>query len=229
MYGTDNSCTVDALRRLGSRARAVDLIDEHTSGAALDALDRAGVRGIRLNFESFGVPDPDVARERFRRALNQLDGRNWHIQMYTRLTTVDALHDEVMASPLPVVVDHFGQAQALLGTSQPGFDGLLSLVRAGKAYTKVSASYRISAKGPDYADAAPLAQALVAANPQRILWGTDWPHPDSSNVPGRKPTDIAPLYQIDDGRLFNQLAVWVPDARTRNTILVDNPRRLYSF
>ena len=229
VYGTDNACTVDAMHRLGPQARAIALIDEQASRAALDALDGAGVRGIRLNFESFGVPDPDAARDRFRRALKQLAGRRWHIQMYTRLATVDALHDDIMASPLPVVIDHFGQAQASLGASQPGFDGLLALVRAGKAYTKISAAYRISTQGPDYMDVTPLVQALVAANPQRVLWGTDWPHPDSSKVSGRSATEIAPLYQIDDGRLFNQLAVWVPHAHIRKTILVDNPQRLYGF
>ena len=79
------------------------------------------------------------------------------------------------------------------------------------------------------ADAAPLARALIAANADRIIWGTDWPHPDSSSVPGRKPTDVAPLFQIDDGRLLNQLPVWAPDAAIRKTILVDNPARLYGF
>ena len=229
VYGTDNACTVDALHRMGPQARAIALIDAHASSAELDALNVAGVRGIRLNFESFGVPDPDVARDRFRDALQQLAGRRWHIQMYTRLATVDALHDAIMASPVPVVIDHFGQAQASLGASQPGFNALLALVRAGKAYTKISACYRISTLGPDYMDVMPLAQALVAANPQRILWGTDWPHPDSSKAPGRSSTDIAPLYQLDDGHLFNQLAVWVPDARARKIILVDNPQRLYGF
>jgi predicted TIM-barrel fold metal-dependent hydrolase len=229
VYGTDNACTVDALRQLGSRARGIALIDDHFSGADLDKLDRAGVRGIRLNLEASGVPDPDIARERFQRALQQLAGRNWHIQMYIRLATVDALHDAVMASPIPVVLDHFARAQAQLGTKQPGFDGLLALVRSGKAYTKLSAAYRISSQGPDYADAAPLARMLVEANPRRILWGSDWPHPDSTPVPGRQPTDLWPPYEIDDGHLFNQLAAWVPEADIRKRILVDNPRGLYGF
>jgi predicted TIM-barrel fold metal-dependent hydrolase len=229
VYGTDNACTVDALRRLWPNARAIALIDDHSSSTELDELDRAGVRGIRLNFESFGVPDPQVARDRFRRALEQLTGRNWHIQIYARLVTIDALHDAVMASPVPVVIDHFGQAQASLGTIQANFAALLSLVGAGKAYAKMSAAYRISNDAPDYANVAPLARALVAANPQRILWGTDWPHPDSSQNQARGPTDIAPLYEIDDGRLFNQFPVWVPDAHTRKMILVDNPQRLYRF
>ena len=106
---------------------------------------------------------------------------------------------------------------------------LLNLVRSGKAYVKISAAYRVSDKAPEYSDVAPLAQALIAANPQRVLWGTDWPHPDSSRVPGRRPSDIAPLLQIDDGRLFNQLPVWAPDESVRTTILVENPARLYGF
>jgi predicted TIM-barrel fold metal-dependent hydrolase len=195
----------------------------------LDELDRAGVRGIRLNFETAGVFDPGAARDQLRRALRQLKGRRWHIQIYTRLAIIDALHDDIMASQLPVVIDHFGQAQAALGLTQPGFDGLVALMRAGKAYTKLSAAYRSSSQAPDYPDVTPLARALVAANPQRVLWGTDWPHPDSSRVAGRSPQDIAPLYQIDDGRLLNQLPVWIPDERIRKLILVDNPQRLYQF
>jgi len=105
----------------------------------------------------------------------------------------------------------------------------LRLVKSGKAYVKISAAYRSSTQRPDYVDVAPLARALIAANPRRILWGTDWPHPDSSRVPGRKPTDVTPLYQIDDGRVFNQLAVWAPDPAQRRTILVENPAQLYGF
>ena len=102
-------------------------------------------------------------------------------------------------------------------------------MKSGKAYVKISGAYRASKLAPDYPDAAPLARALIAANSDRIVWGTDWPHPDSSSVPGRKPTDIAPLYQIDDGRLLNQVPVWAPDAAIRKKILVDNPARLYGF
>jgi predicted TIM-barrel fold metal-dependent hydrolase len=127
------------------------------------------------------------------------------------------------------VFDHFGGAEAKLGLDQPGFADLLDLVKSGKAYVKISGAYRASTQGPDYSDAAPLAKALITANPERIIWGTDWPHPDSVTPPGRKPTDVTPLYQIDDGRLLNQLAVWAPDTAVRKTILVDNPARLYGF
>ena len=100
-------------------------------------------------------------------------------------------------------------------------------MRSGRAYVKISGAYRSSKLAPDYADVVPLAQALIAANPERIVWGTDWPHPNSAS--GRKATEVTPLFQIDDGRLLNQLPVWAPDAATRSKILVDNPARLYGF
>jgi predicted TIM-barrel fold metal-dependent hydrolase len=102
-------------------------------------------------------------------------------------------------------------------------------VRSGKAYVKISGAYRSSKLEPEYPDCAPLARALIAANSDRILWGTDWPHPNSVTPPGKKPTDVTPVFQIDDGRLLNQLPVWAPDAAIRKKILVDNPARLYGF
>jgi predicted TIM-barrel fold metal-dependent hydrolase len=130
---------------------------------------------------------------------------------------------------VPVVFDHFGGAQAELGADQPGFGDLLELVKSGKAYVKISGAYRASKLAPDYPDAAPLAKALIAANADRIIWGSDCPHPDSVTPPGKQITDVTPLYQIDDGRLLNQLPVWAPDAATRKKILVDNPVQLYKF
>jgi predicted TIM-barrel fold metal-dependent hydrolase len=229
VYGTDNACTLDAVRQLGTRARAVAVIDDRISVAALDTMHAAGVRGIRINLATSGQSDPLAARHRLQTAVEQLRGRPWHIQMYTTLPVIDGIQDQVAASPIPIVFDHFGGAQASLGTEQPGFSALLRLVRSGKAYVKISGAYRSSNAPPDYADVAPLAKALIAANPQRILWGSDWPHPDSSRVAGRKATDIAPLLQIDDGRLLNQLAVWAPDAARRRLILVDNPASLYGY
>ena len=229
VYGTDNSCMVDALRQLGHRARGIALIDDQTSDAQLDALAHAGVRGIRLSFVDLGVPDPAIVQRRFQAAVKRLARRRWHIQIYSNLSVVETLQDDVMAAPLPVVFDHFAGAHASLGVSQPGFDVLVKLIRSGNAYVKMSAAYRVSDRAPEYSEVTPLAQALIAANPRRVLWGTDWPHPDSSRVPGRRAIDIAPLLQIDDGRLFNQLPVWAPDENVRRMILVENPARLYSF
>ncbi len=229
VYGTDNSCTLDGMKQLGSIARGIAVIDEKTPESALDEMDRAGIRGIRVNLETSGQSDPAVGRQRFQEAVDRIKLRSkWHIQVYTRLSVIEGIKDQVMAAPMPVVFDHFGGAQAALGVSQPGFDTLLNLVRAGKAYVKISAPYRSSTKPPDYADVAPLAKALIAANPQRMLWGSDWPHP-AAPVAHRPVTDITPLWQVDDGRILNQLPLWAPDAAVRKTILVENPAKLYGF
>ena len=228
VYGTDNSCTLDALKQLGARARGVAVIDDKTPESALDEMDRAGIRAIRLNLETAGQTDPAAGRQRFQAAVERIKGRKWHIQMYTRLSVIDSIQDQVATAPMPVVFDHFGGAQAALGVGQPGFASLLNLVRTGKAYVKISAPYRSSSASPDYPDLAPLARALVGTNPQRILWGSDWPHPGLPD-PARKNAEITPFFQIDDGRILNLLAVWVPDPATRKTILVENPARLLGF
>jgi predicted TIM-barrel fold metal-dependent hydrolase len=142
---------------------------------------------------------------------------------------IRALRDDLLASPVQIVFDHFGGAQAAAGLDEPGVDTLRDLVSRGKAYVKVSAPYRSSSAAPGYGDMAPIAKALIAANPDRVLWGTDWPHPDSNVAPGRKPTDIAPFLPVDDVRVLDQLAVWAPHAALRGKILVENPARLYGF
>ena len=227
VYGTDNACTLDAIKQLGPAARGIAVIDEQTPDAALESMDHGGIRGIRINLATVGQTDAEAGRRRFNAAVARIGKRRWHIQMYTQLSVIEAMHQEIAASPVPVVFDHFGGAQASGGASQRGFGVLLELVRSGRAYVKVSAPYRGSTAAPDFADMTPLAKALVAANVQRVLWGTDWPHPDTT--PGRAATDISPLRQIDDGRVFNQFAAWVPSASDRQTILVENPKRLYGF
>jgi predicted TIM-barrel fold metal-dependent hydrolase len=213
VYGPDNSATLFGMSARGATARGVAVIDDKTPEGDLDAMSQAGIRGIRLNLATGGVSDPAIGRPRFQAAVDRVKNRNWHIQMFT----------------VPVVFDHFGGALAKLGPEQPGFADMLELVRAGKAYVKISGAYRASNLAPDYADVVPLARALITANSDRILWGSDWPHPDSVTPPGKKPTEVTPLLQIDDGRLLNQLPVWAPDAAIRKRILVDNPARLYGF
>jgi predicted TIM-barrel fold metal-dependent hydrolase len=229
VYGTDNACTLDAIRRIGPAARGVAVIDEATPDAALDEMHRAGVRGLRVNLATGGQADPMVGRQRLKAAVERANGRNWHIQINTGVSFIERIRDDVVATPVPFVFDHFGGAQAALGIDQPGFGTLLKLVRAGNAYVKLSAPYRSSTSGAPYLDVGPLAKALIDANPQRLLWGTDWPHPDSSQTPGRKPTDMAPRWRVDDSRILDQLAVWAPDPALRTTILVENPARLYGF
>jgi predicted TIM-barrel fold metal-dependent hydrolase len=229
IYGPDNSATLHGMTARGATARGVAVIDDKTSESDLDTMGKAGFRGVRLNLATGGTSDPNVGRQRFQTAVERMKNRGWHIQMYTNLAMISAIKDLVAASPVMLVFDHFGGAQATHGVEQPGFMDLLELVKSGKAYVKISGAYRASKVGPDYPDVAPMAEALIGTNPDRIVWGTDWPHPDSVTPAGKQITDVTPLFQIDDGRLLNQLAVWEPDAAIRKKILVDNPATLYGF
>jgi predicted TIM-barrel fold metal-dependent hydrolase len=229
VYGTDNSSSQFGMAARGANARGVAVIDDKTSESDLDAMHKAGFRGIRLNLATGGTNDPNVGRARLQAGIDRVKARGWHVQMYTNLAMITAIKDIVATSPVPLVFDHFGGGRAELGVEQAGFAGLVDMVKSGKAYVKISGAYRSSKQGPEYKDCIPLAQALILANSDRIVWGTDWPHPDSVTPPGRKPTEVTPLHQIDDGKLLNQLPVWAPDAAVRKKILVDNPARLYGF
>lgn len=205
VYGTDNSATLFGMMARGATARGVAVIDDKTAESELDSMNKAGFRGIRLNLATGGVNDPNVGRSRFSAAVERMKARGWHVQLYTNLAMITAIKELVATSPVPVVFDHFGGAQADLGIGQPGFSDLVELVKSGKAHVKISGAYRSSKLAPDYADIVPIAQALIAANSDRIVWGSDWPHPNSVTPPGKQATDVTPLFQIDDGRLFNQL------------------------
>jgi predicted TIM-barrel fold metal-dependent hydrolase len=228
VYGTDNSATLFGMKARGRNARGVAVINERTPESEIDLMARAGMRGIRLNLVSAAQIDPVLVRRRFVIAADRIKSRHWHIQIYATLELISSLKDAVRGSPIPVVFDHFGGAQAALGVQQPGFADLVELVRSGNAYVKLSGAYRSSKRAPDYADVAPLARALIAANADRILWGTDWPHPNTA-PPRGQPAGVTPLLQIDDGRLLNQLIVWAPEPAVRKKILVDNPAQLYGF
>jgi predicted TIM-barrel fold metal-dependent hydrolase len=208
------------------------VIDEATSNTALDNMHRAGIRGVRVNLATAGESDPSQARRNLAAAVARVAPLGWHVQVYTELSVIAALADEVPRLGVPIVFDHFGGAQAsggpAGGVDQPGFGALLALVTAGHAYVKVSAAYRSSANPPAYDDVAPLARALIAANPDRILWGTDWPHPHAA-APGATLDTITPSYDIDDGLALNQLRLWAPNAAIRRKILAGNPARLYDF
>ena len=230
VYGPDNSATLAGMKARGRNARGVAVIDNRTAACELDGMQDAGIVGVRLNLNTGGANnDPVIGRQRFEALVKRVRPLKWHVQIYTNLATITSIKDLVMASPVPIVFDHFGGARANLGVEQPGFMDLLDLVRAGKAYVKISGAYRSSSQAPIYGDVAPLARALIAANDERILWGTDWPHPNSAPPKERPVSEVTPLYQVDDGLLMNQLAVWAPNADTREKILVDNPDDLYKF
>jgi predicted TIM-barrel fold metal-dependent hydrolase len=230
-YGSDNRATLDGVARLGElgvQARAVAVIDPHRiADDELDALHRAGVRGVRVNLESAGIHDPAQAAREFQVTAERVAPLGWHVQTFTNLGVLQAVADTLGNLPAPLVVDHFGSAKAALGTGQPGFAALLDLVRAGKSYVKLSAPHRISEE-PGGAAVRELARALIEANPQRALWGTDWPHPGGR--PGaRSPDRVERFNPKDDGYALNLLYDWVESEDELQRILVDNPARLYQF
>jgi predicted TIM-barrel fold metal-dependent hydrolase len=228
-YGTDNRATLWGMKARGRNARGVAVIDEETPETDLDEMKGAGIRGIRLNLTTGGSNDPGPAREMLRGALTRVMRLGWHVQMNTNLEVIRAVRDLVESAASPVVFDHFGGALGAAGTRQAGWSDLLALVKSGKAYVKLSGAYTVSSDGPDYPEMAPFARELVQANPRRVLWGSDWPHTSSLGVKRAAIDQVTPFTVVDDGRLFNQLAVWVPDAVVRRQILVENPARLYGF
>jgi predicted TIM-barrel fold metal-dependent hydrolase len=150
----------------------------------------------------------------------------WHIQIVGALPVIVGLAPTIADLKVPVVLDHFSGAGAEGGVNQKDFGALLDLVRARNTYVKLSAPYSRS-KRPDYADMTPLARALIQAGPDRMLWGTNWPHPDQ--VPGRAISEVTPYQRIDNALLVRLFADWCPDAAARKMILVDTPARLYCF
>jgi predicted TIM-barrel fold metal-dependent hydrolase len=228
-YGTDNSATLYGMKARGRDARGIAVIDERTSERELDSMARAGIRGVRINLTTGGQNDPSIARRRFQSSVQRIKRLNWHIQMNTNLIVISGLKDLVAMAPVPVVFDHFGGAEAAFGVTQSGWSDLVELVRGGKAYVKLSGEYGVSTEGPDYPDVAPFAKELIAANPDRILFGTDWPHTTSKATRIRPIAEITPFTPFDDAHMLNQFALWVPEPRLRKKILVDNPTRLYGF
>ena len=190
------------------RDRQVDLIGGHRRHGGC----RRPRRTLNLQTNTAGKFDADAAKALLDTTAKQIDARGWHVQFYTGLGNISALKDHFMQLPFPVVFDHFGRASADKGPGQPGFDALLALVKSGHAYVKISAAYRISKKAPDYADATPLAQALVAANADRIVWGNrlaasgfrcrprQAAHRDRRAVPDRRRPAVQSTGQVGAGR-----------------------------
>jgi predicted TIM-barrel fold metal-dependent hydrolase len=213
-YGTDNSCTLDALKRLGKQARGVAVIDQGTPKKELLEMQKLGVRAVRVNLETSGVHEPATAQRLLEEAATQVAPLAWHVQTFTRVLLLEKLQLEKL--PVPLVIDHFG-----LPRTQQDVEHLGSLLRTGKVYIKLSAPHRVPM------DSGQVARALIAANPERCLWGTDWPHPFTRGA--RKPHEIQPFDPIDDEAALERFHDWVGDAALFRKILVDNPARLYDF
>ena len=228
--GTDNSCLLDALRELreqGGQARGVAVVPSTATELELSRLHAEGVRGLRVNLQSYGLSDPALAAHRLQETSRMAATRGWHVQIYTNLGVIAAMADVIDRLPTPVVVDHFALSSARLGATQDGFAALLALVRAGNVFVKLSAPYRIVSRD-DGADGRQIARPLIEANLDRMLWGTDWPHTGSWPGQPRCVDTPEPLHPIDDGKQFAMFADWT-SAEERQRILVDNPARLYDF
>lgn len=226
VYGPDNAATLHALRVLGpARARGVAVIDAGTPDAELHAMHASGVRGVRVNLEIDHASDVRQATAELQRTAERVAPLGWHVQVYASLPLLAACASVLAALPVPVVLDHYACAQGRLGAQQPGLDAVLALVDSGQAWVKLSAPYRLAHAAP-YADLAPLAQRFVRTRPDRMLWGSDWPHPQ----PGTRddPHAISPPFDIDTGAVLAALRTWVGDAAFQR-MLVDNPARLYGF
>jgi predicted TIM-barrel fold metal-dependent hydrolase len=215
-YGVDNRCLVDALGQLGSASRGVAVVDTDVKDAELRTLTDAGVRAIRVNFvspQTWGTTTPEMLTTLAKR----VSPFGWHVQI---LMTGDQIvtHESVIRSlPTKVVIDHLGRIPQPDGIKHPAFAAVRRMLDGGRTWVKVTEPYEDSKLGPPYADSSEVARAYVQAAPQRILWGTDWPHPTQR---GTKP---------DDALLVDLLAEWTPDKRTRQRILVGNPAELFGF
>ncbi|MDE0134128.1 MAG: amidohydrolase family protein [Acidimicrobiaceae bacterium] len=214
-HGIDNAAMVDALVRGNGRYAGVAMIDESFSEADIGALHDAGVRGTRFNFVAHlgGAPDLDV----FWRLVDRVQPFGWHIVLHFDAKDLPTYAGMLDRMPCPYVIDHMARVDAAGGLHQVPFEALLDLMRDERAWVKVSGAERLTARGTmPYDDVVPYAQALIAAAPDRVLWGTDWPHPNVRHMP-------------DDGDLVDTLAAFAPDESTRNRILVANPETLYDF
>lgn len=227
-HGTDNACLLAALKERRGAARGVAVISDSISDEELQTMHEAGVRGVRANLETSGQNDPDMARSTLLRMAERVAPLGWHVQTYTNLQVFKAVADVLPSLPVPLVVDHFCKVQANQGMEQPGFAELLDAVRSGRVYVKLSAPYRCSTQ-EDYRDVAPFAQALIQANPERVLWGTDWPHPGTAAGPKRPPSEVTPFRKEDDMRALARCKDWATSEMHLRKMLVENPAGLYDF
>lgn len=214
VHGTDNRMLLDVLRDDPGTFRGVAVVDSNVSDAELEALNAAGVRGVRINLlygGGVGFSEAQALEARIR-ALG------WHFQFLIDVARVERLGARLAALGVAAVIDHMGHMSVGADVKNPGFQDMLALMREGRAWVKLSGPYRFSAEPlPPYGDTVALARALIEAAPDQLVWATDWPHPALTK----------PMPQ--DAALLDLLAEWTSDAALQRRILVDNPARLYGF
>jgi predicted TIM-barrel fold metal-dependent hydrolase len=215
VYGTDNSAIEDALSSPGDiPLRAVAVVEADVAEQELERLHSLGFRGIRINV---AAGTRGLALKDARPLAERIRGLGWHLQVYVDFHRNPEVGDLLATLPVPVVVDHFGRVPTGSGTDSPGFRALLRFMSRDDSWVKLSAPYFISASFPDYADVAGFADALIRSAPNRVLWGTDWPHASAREK------------MQPDADLVDLLAHWIPDEQARYRMLVRNPARLYGF
>ena len=214
VYGTDNQAMIDALEQLEGRYRGVAVVEPDVDDQELQRLHQAGVRGVRVNllFKG-GVSFADVEK-----IAARIQPLGWHIQALIDVSEFENLYERLSGLPVDVVIDHMGHMHTDKGLGHPGLQALLKLLETGRCWVKLSGAYRFTAETEaPYTDVLPVARALVEKAPDRMVWGSDWPHP------------FVHIPMPNDGELLDMLWDWVPDAKLREQILVHNPARLYDF
>lgn len=218
VYGTDNRCLLAALAAGEGRVRGVAVVDPAVDDAELRRLDRAGVRGVRINIVDRRENRNVLVMDELLPLAKRIADLGWHIEFLLNADAVPDLAGSIGRLPVPVSLGHLGYVHADKGgAGNPGFQALLRLLDKGQTWVKLTAPYRISGQQMPYPEVTPMAHALVAAAPERLLWGTDWPHV------------MIKTAMPNDGDIADLLLDWVPDDATRRRILVDNPCALYGF
>ena len=216
-HGNDLSVTLDAMASDAARYRAVAVVSDAITDAQLEALDRAGVRGVRYNIVPHlgGPPDPDAMR----RMAERIAGLGWHLVLHMRDDDILTYADLFRSLKAPLLFDHMARIDpAKGGVDQTAFRTLLGFLESGDNWVKIAAVEKISRLPYPFDDVVSMAACLIEAAPDRVIWGTDWPHPD-----------VGPQGPSNDGDLVDLIPAFAPDAAARRKLLVDNPARLYRF
>jgi 2-pyrone-4,6-dicarboxylate lactonase len=217
VYGTDNSATLDYVSSRLDRARAVVSVAADVGDRELEAMHAKGARGIRVNIADPGG-NPFASFADLHRVAERLKPLGWHVELLLHVHEMDAHLADIRRLPVDISIGHFGYMPASLGVDHPKYCTFLDLFADGRCWVKLTGAYRITARQHlPYDDTVPFARALLARRPDRLVWGTDWPHP------------MCPVPMPNDGALTDMLLDWVPDEAVRRQILVDNPARLYGF
>jgi 2-pyrone-4,6-dicarboxylate lactonase len=224
-YGTDNACMLDAMARM-TAARGVAVLTPQTPAAELDALQAQGVRGLRVNIATAGGADIDTIKARITAAARLCERHGWHVQMFVAATAIAPLAPLLTALSVDSVFDHFGLIAP--GGGNGALRALQALLESGKVWVKISGAYRI-ADDPNDLRIGPLARALCAANPERIVWGSDWPHTPRHDLHAGHREEELPFQAIDTHGLLQLVPQWLQDDALVRRVLVDNPARLYDF